>query len=156
VSNVSITFHLNGKRVHVVAQASTTALELVRASAPGTKEGCGVGECGACTILVDGAPTLSCLLLAVELNGRRVTTIEATNDRRMERMRVAFLKDSGFQCGFCTPGMIVAASRIPAAASDEQIRDALAGHVCRCTGYSSIVRAVRRGIEAGRNGDAGG
>lgn len=156
MSDVSITFHLNGKRVHVVAQASTTALDLLRASATGTKEGCGVGECGACTILVDGAATLGCLILAVELNGRRVTTIEATNDTRIERMRVAFLKESGFQCGFCTPGMIVAASRIPAGASDEQIRAALAGHVCRCTGYASIVRSVRRGIDIGRKGSDGG
>ena len=146
MQNLVITFQLNGARVSVGVAPNTTALDLLRnaLAKTGTKEGCSVGECGACTILVDGTPTLSCVLLAVELMGRRVITIEGTRDARVERMRTAFLEESAFQCGFCTPGMILAASRIPPAASGARIREALAGHVCRCTGDTAIVRAVRR------------
>ena len=146
MQNLAITFQLNGARVSVDVAPNVTALDLLRnaLAKTGTKEGCGVGECGACTILVDGAPTLSCVLLAVELMGRKVTNIEGTRDARVERMLAAFLEESAFQCGFCTPGMILTASRIPAAASDARIRESLAGHVCRCTGYTAIVRAVRR------------
>jgi aerobic-type carbon monoxide dehydrogenase small subunit (CoxS/CutS family) len=143
---LTVAFQLNGARATATCEAATTALDLLRAefALTGTREGCGVGECGACTILIDGAPVLGCLLLAAELDGRRVTTIESNTDERVERMREAFIVESAFQCGFCTPGMILAASRIPAGATDARIRQALAGHACRCTGYASIVRAVQR------------
>ena len=143
---VSVTFRLNTAPTSLTCDAATTALDVLRShlALTGSREGCGVGECGACTILVDGAPVLGCLFLAAELNGRRVTTIESTMDAKVERVRAAFLQEEAFQCGFCTPGMILAASRIRAGAQDEEIRAALAGHVCRCTGYASIVRAIRR------------
>jgi carbon-monoxide dehydrogenase small subunit len=141
-----ITLQLNGQPVTLELDPTTTLLDLLRSELrlTGTKDGCGVGECGACTVLVDDTPTLSCLLLAVEVNGRRVTTIECRDDARLERMRQAFLEESAFQCGFCTPGMIVAASRIRAGATPDAIRAALAGNLCRCTGYAKIVRAVQR------------
>jgi carbon-monoxide dehydrogenase small subunit len=143
---VSLSCAVNGRRVSVSCVAGTTALELLRNefALHGVRDGCGVGECGACTVLVDGVPTLACLLLAAELDGRRVVTIEGTSDARVERMRRAFLRETAFQCGFCTPGMILSASRIENGATEEEIRQALVGHACRCTGYSSIVRAVRR------------
>jgi len=150
-----ITFVLNGNRVSFEVETASTATDLLRIGhgLTGTKEGCGVGECGSCTILVDDVPTLSCLLLAVELSGRHVTTIEATHDARITNMRNAFLEESALQCGFCTPGMIVAASRIDPGSTDDDIRAALVGNVCRCTGYSSIVRAVRRALGPGVTAD---
>lgn len=143
-----VAFRLDGKRVTAPARGMLTALELLRVhcGSTATRDGCGAGECGACTILVDGVPALSCLLLARELEGTHVTTIATTTDASVARMREAFLAETAFQCGFCTPGMILAASRIPGGASDDDVREALAGHACRCTGYTSIVRAVRRGL----------
>lgn len=142
----TIAFTLNGRPVTVEADPTTTAVDLIRYACglTGTKDGCGVGECGACTVLVEGAPTLSCLMLAAELIGQHVTTIESMDDDRIGRMRDAFLAESALQCGFCTPGVILAASRIAAGASADEIRSALVGNVCRCTGYASIVRAVQR------------
>jgi carbon-monoxide dehydrogenase small subunit len=97
--------------------------------------------------LLDDQLVPSCLVLAVEAQGRRVTTIESRSDERIERMRASFLESGAFQCGFCTPGMIIAASRIRAGASPAVIRAALAGNICRCTGYTKIVQAVQRAHE---------
>ena len=143
---VSLTFTLNGQAMAINAPAGITASALIRdhLGLTGTKEGCHVGECGACTVLVDDAPVLSCLMLAAELDGRLVTTIESDADERVEHMRSAFLAESALQCGFCTPGMILTASRIAPDASPDSIRAALVGNICRCTGYASIVRAVQR------------
>lgn len=151
----TITFTLNGEPASFEVEPASAAIDVLRSGQglTGTKEGCGVGECGSCTILLDDVPTLSCLLLAAELNGRRVTTIEATDDPRVARMRDAFLDESALQCGFCTPGMILTASRIQPGASRDDIRAALVGNVCRCTGYSSIVRAVEKALESGDDGN---
>ncbi|MCC7326507.1 MAG: 4-hydroxybenzoyl-CoA reductase subunit gamma [Burkholderiales bacterium] len=113
----------------------------------GTKQGCDGGECGACTVLIDGQPRLACITLAVTCEGRRVETIEGlAEDGRMSRLQRMFHEKLGAQCGFCTPGMIMAAEallrRMPH--PDEQaIRDALSGNLCRCTGYVKIIEAVR-------------
>ena len=112
----------------------------------GTKEGCGNGECGACTVLIDDEPRLGCLVLVAEVDGHRVTTIESRGDRRIDDLRRAFVAEGAFQCGFCTPGMIMAASRLPAGADPAEIRAALAGNLCRCTGYQGIVRAVQSAL----------
>lgn len=145
-SDQSTSFRLNGQDVRFDGPAATRVLDALRDrfGLTGTKDGCSAGECGACAILVDGAPVLSCLLLVGEIEGRDVSTIETREDRRVESMRQAFLEEGALQCGFCTPGMIVAASRIPAGATEEEIRTRLVGNLCRCTGYASIVRAVQR------------
>ncbi len=146
----TVSFRLNGEPTSVEVELASTGLDAIRIGLgmTGTKEGCSVGECGSCTILLDGRPTLSCLVLVAELEGSDVTTIEATHDPDINRMRSAFLADSALQCGFCTPGMILTASRIPSGASAHEIRAALVGNLCRCTGYSSIVRAVQRALSS--------
>jgi aerobic-type carbon monoxide dehydrogenase small subunit (CoxS/CutS family) len=146
LSGAPIQFTLNGQPVACDVAPATRVIDVLRITLrlTGTKESCGVGECGSCAVLLDGVPAPSCLLLAGELSGRAVSTIEATHDPRIEAMRRAFLEEAAFQCGACTPGLILLASRIPHGANDETIRSALAGNLCRCTGYASIVRAVRR------------
>jgi len=154
--SITVRLRVNGRPIEAKVAASTRLLELLRSELrlTGTKEGCDGGDCGACTVLLDDQPTLSCLLLAVELDGRSVTTIETDADDRIARLREAFLDESALQCGYCTPGMIMAASRIPAGADAETIRAALAGNVCRCTGYLAIVRAIQRAHRRLRRGHA--
>jgi 4-hydroxybenzoyl-CoA reductase subunit gamma len=118
----------------------------------GTKQGCDGGECGACTVLVDGRPQLSCIALAASCEGRRIETIEhLATDGRMSRLQQAFHEKLGTQCGFCTPGMVMAAEgllRRNPQPSEAQIREALAGNLCRCTGYVKIVESVQAAAEA--------
>jgi len=113
----------------------------------GTKRGCDGGECGACTVLIDGEPRLACITLAVRCDGQEVETIEALAvDGRMSRLQQAFHEKLGTQCGFCTPGMIMAAEallRRNPAPDEAQIREALSGNLCRCTGYVKIIEAVQ-------------
>ena len=117
----------------------------------GTKHGCDGGECGACTVLIDGAPHLACLTLAATCAGRHIETIEALAvEGRMSRLQQAFHEHLGTQCGFCTPGMILAAEallRREPAPSEAQIRDALAGNLCRCTGYVKIIESVQAAVK---------
>ena len=112
----------------------------------GTKEGCGEGECGACTVLVDGMPVNSCLIPFAQVRGSVVTTIEGLDGRHP--LQDAFIAEGGAQCGICTPGMILAAAALPRGASFEEIRLGLAGNICRCTGYTAIYRAVNRAASA--------
>lgn len=114
----------------------------------GLKEGCVEGECGACTVLLDGRPANSCLMLAFQANGRRITTIEGLHcgDAAMTSLQQAFIDHGAIQCGYCTPGMVLVAEaflRENPNPSDAEIRSALAGNICRCSGYESIVRAIR-------------
>ena len=143
---VALTLTVNGRALDVEVPSATTLVDLLRVhlTLTGTKVGCGVGECGACTVLVDGAPVLSCLVLAAELDGREITTIEDQSDARIRELQESFVSTAALQCGFCTPGMILAASRLPPDADDKTIRAGLVGNLCRCTGYTRIVAAVRR------------
>ena len=137
-------FTLNGKRVDVRAHPMRRLLDVLREDCglTGTKEGCGEGECGACTVLIDGQAVNSCLIPFAHVRGASVTTIEGLKRRR--GLQEAFVREGGSQCGICTPGMILAASVLPPKASHEQIRAGLAGNLCRCTGYAGIYRAVER------------
>ena len=133
-------FVLNGKRADVDAPPLKRLLDVLREDCglAGTKEGCGEGECGACTVLVDGAPVNSCLVPFVHVRGRKVTTIEGLR----RRLPKAFVRGGGTQCGTCTPGVLMAAATLGPRPRAARVREALAGNLCRCTGYAGIVRAL--------------
>lgn len=145
---MEISFVLNGYPVTVTADPGRRVVDLLREdlSLTGTKECCGAGECGACTILVDGQSRLSCLMVAAQLPGRSVLTIEGvTTGDDLHVIQQAFIDHGAIQCGFCTPGMVLAAldllKRTPRPTADE-VRAGLSGNLCRCTGYQKIVAAV--------------
>lgn len=151
------TFTINSEDVEVAIDHNQTLLELLREDLDltGTKHGCELGECGACTVLVDGDPVVSCLFLAIEAVGRPVTTIEGLMvENRPHPLQETFAEYGGSQCGYCTPGMILSAVALlrhnPSASRDE-IKEALSGNLCRCTGYKKIIDAVeaagRRAVE---------
>jgi 4-hydroxybenzoyl-CoA reductase subunit gamma len=146
---------VNGRQREDAVADHTLLLDYLREALQltGTKRGCDGGECGACTVLVDGAPQLACITLAARCAGRHVETIEAlATDGRMSRLQAAFHEKLGTQCGYCTPGMIMAAEallRRNAAPSETEIRDALSGNLCRCTGYVKIIESVQAAAGAG-------
>ena len=136
-------FTLNGKSRNVAAPPMKRLLDVLRQECglTGTKEGCGEGECGACTVLVDGLPVNSCLVPFGQVQGAEVTTIEGLGGNHP--LQESFVVEGGAQCGICTPGMILSAAALPRGASLPEIRVGLAGNICRCTGYSAIYRAVQ-------------
>jgi len=146
---MQVRFALNGAQVELEAAASDVVIDLLRdrLGLTGAKSGCGIGVCGLCTILVDGLPTSSCLLLAPMLDGRQVTTIEGLGaDGELDPVEAAFAEEQGFQCGICTPGQVLTASALLAVdpePDEHRIRDWMAGNLCRCTGYASIVRSIQ-------------
>jgi len=145
----TVSFHINGEPQVVGVEATTTLLELIRdrLHLTGTKEGCGIGECGACTVLMDGAPVTACLILAVEAEGASIETIEGeAGHGQLSMLQQAFIDAGAVQCGFCTPGMIMSARALLRRSpdpTDEEIVEAIAGNLCRCTGYQSVVAAIR-------------
>lgn len=147
----ALSFTVNGEPVSIEIDGCCARLLDVlrdRLGLVGTKEACGNGECGACTVLLDGRPICSCLMPAIEVGGRDVTTIEglAGPGGEMSEVQRAFVDRGGIQCGFCSPGMILAAHALlddNAAPTDAEIRDALRGNLCRCTGYAQIVESVK-------------
>ena len=145
----TITLDVNGAAFTVEVEPWDNLLTVLRdqMGLTGTKYGCGSGDCGACTVLVDGVPLDSCLLLAIRLEGRRIVTIEGLQTNgQLHPLQESFLRLGALQCGYCTPGMILSAkalldrNRNP---SDQEIRSALAGNLCRCTGYKKIIEAVK-------------
>jgi aerobic-type carbon monoxide dehydrogenase small subunit (CoxS/CutS family) len=146
---------LNGKRTRVSVHPLKRLLDILRedCALTGTKEGCGEGECGACTVLVDGVPVNSCLVPAAQVDGTRVTTIEGLHGRHP--LQGAFVEHGGAQCGICTPGMIMAAVALGRKPTLQQIRVGLAGNLCRCTGYMAIYRSIEAATK-GRNRGARG
>jgi aerobic-type carbon monoxide dehydrogenase small subunit (CoxS/CutS family) len=146
----SITLNVNGIPYPVIVDAHTSLLVAVRdkLGLTGSKEGCDDSECGACMMLMDGTPVNSCSYLAVQADGRSITTVEGLADGdELSPLQAAFLEEGGVQCGFCTPGMLISATALLASnpdPSEEDIRIAVSGNLCRCTGYDGIVRAVKR------------
>lgn len=138
-------FTLNGKKVNINAHPMKRLLDVLREECglTGTKEGCGEGECGACTVLLDGQPVVSCLVPFAQARGANVKTIEGVN----HPLQKAFVEEGGAQCGICTPGFILASLALPGNPSLEEMRTALAGNLCRCTGYSGIYRSVKKGLK---------
>ena len=159
-----IRFTLNGAEVVADVNGSEVLTDVLRGALAqaGTREGCGKGECGACTVLVDGLTENACLTRAIEVEGREVTTIEglAGPDGELAPVQKAFVEKGGIQCGFCTPGMILSAHALLLSTDtpgDAEIREALAGNLCRCTGYVQILSSVKRAAEIQRGeGDSGG
>jgi carbon-monoxide dehydrogenase small subunit len=150
MSKITIHLTINGQVRQVEAEPTATLLTLLRdLGNTGVKDACGgEGECGACTVLLDGEPVNSCLVLAGQAEGRQVVTIEGlAHDRTIQAVQKAFVEAGAVQCGFCTPGAVLTAGyllrKIPTP-TEAQIREALSGHLCRCTGYSKMVAAVKQ------------
>ncbi len=149
MKKLEIEFTINGKKRKFFVKPNDLLINIIRNDLflTGSKYGCGIGECGACTVLLNGEPVLSCLTLAATVDGKEITTIEglAIGDE-LHPMQKAFLKNGAVQCGFCTPGMILTATALlkenPNSTEDE-IRDYMRGNLCRCTGYIQIVKAIK-------------
>ena len=145
---LELNLHVNGLRYDLQVAAHKTLLEVLREELGffGTKEGCGEGECGACTVLIEGKPVNSCMMLAGQAEGKEVTTIEGLAvEGELHPLQESFIKHGAIQCGFCTPGMILSAKALldeTPHPTENEVRKALSGHICRCTGYQKIVDSV--------------
>lgn len=143
-----ISFTLNNEKIEHEVESHKTLLKMLREDfdLTGTKEGCGQGECGACTILLDGKPVNSCLVLAVDADGRDILTIEGlSNGTELDKLQASFITHGALQCGYCTPGMIMAAKGLlneNPHPTEEEIKEAISGNLCRCTGYKKIIEAI--------------
>jgi carbon-monoxide dehydrogenase small subunit len=153
-----VVLRVNGRNEEVAVRPTWTLLDTVRdvLGLTGTKKCCETGDCGACTVLIDGEPVCSCLVLAVRARDKQIETIEGLSDgERLHPLQAAFLEQGAVQCGFCTPGMIMTAKALLAAIpspSAAEIRVALGGNLCRCTGYGKIVKAVQQAATATSEG----
>ena len=157
MKKIEIEFTINGKKRRIFVKPNDLLINIIRNDLylTGSKYGCGIGECGACTVLLNGEPVLSCLTLALTIDGKEITTIEGlARGNELHPMQKAFLKNGAVQCGFCTPGMILTATALlrenPKATEDE-IRDYMRGNLCRCTGYVQIVKAIESCAEGGES-----
>jgi len=149
MKKVEIEFTMNGKKKSLSVKPNDLLINIIRNDLflTGSKYGCGIGECGACTVLINGESVLSCLTLAATVGGKEITTIEGlAKGNELHPMQIAFLKNAAVQCGFCTPSMILTATTLlkenPNPTEDE-IRNYMRGNICRCTGYIQIVKAIK-------------
>jgi carbon-monoxide dehydrogenase small subunit len=140
---------INGEREQVLVPSNMTLMRMLRESVAltGTKNGCSAGECGACTVLLNGEPVNSCMVLAVECEGAEITTVEGlAGENQLHPIQEALIREGGVQCGFCTPGILISAHALLQRSpnpSDDEIREALVGNLCRCTGYVRIIESVK-------------
>lgn len=150
-----IAFTINGKETEVEVSPTMRLIDVIRdvLNLTGTKEGCGEGECGACTVLIDGKPVNSCLVLVGQVQGKSITTIEGLNQgKELHPLQKAFIEEGAIQCGYCTPGMILSAKALldeNPNPSEEDIKRAISGNLCRCTGYKKIVQAIKVASQGG-------
>ena len=156
---VNVSMRVNGRAVNAAVEPSTLLVEFLRTGLQltGTHVGCDTGQCGACTVLVDGRAVKSCNVLAAQVEGAEITTIEglAAEDGTLHPMQAAFKECHGLQCGFCTPGMVMTSIDLVQHhphGTEREIRAGLEGNFCRCTGYQNIVRAVQQGAQAMKQG----
>jgi carbon-monoxide dehydrogenase small subunit len=153
VTRHSIIVTVNGVKEYLDVPPNLTLLQMLREelALTGTKNGCAAGECGACTVLMDGEPVNSCMVLAVEADGAEIVTVEGlAHDSQLDLLQQTFVEAGAVQCGFCTPGMLISARALLDRNPDpteEQIRVALVGNLCRCTGYTRIVQAVQKAAQ---------
>jgi len=156
VQRVVLSLDVNGEARQLLVPSHKTLLEVLREDMQltGTKHGCELGECGTCTVLIDRKPQLSCLLLPIQLEGRAITTIEGmANGSNLHPLQVAFAELGAAQCGYCTPGILLAARSLleeNSRPTRDEIREALAGNLCRCTGYTKILQAVELAADRSR------
>ncbi len=157
---IRIEFTLNGELTEHFTEPNRTLLTMLREDfdLTGAKEGCGAGECGACTVIMDGEAINACLVLAVEADGRTLGTVEGLSDgRKLDPLQIAFIDNAALQCGYCTPGMIMTAKALldkNPNPTETEIREGISGNLCRCTGYKKIIEAIQSVADA--NGKAGG
>ena len=150
--------HINGREYLLETEPNRTLLDVLRSDLglTGTKYGCGIGQCGACTVIVDGRATCSCLMLIGQAVGKRIETIEGLAEGdRLHPLQESFIQNHGIQCGYCTPGMVMSAKALldrKPSPSEEDIRVAIAGNLCRCTGYVQIIRSIKNATESGQKG----
>jgi len=148
-----INLKINGETYELNVKSNTLLLDLIRdeIGLTGTKRGCDTGECGACTVLIEGKAVNSCLVLAVEVDGKNIITIEGlTKNGKPHPIQEAFIEEGAVQCGFCTPGMILSAKVLldeELNPTEEEIKKAIAGNLCRCTGYTKIIKAIKSAAE---------
>lgn len=153
---IRLVLRVNGEEQELLIHPHRTLAEVLREELQltGTKQSCNEGACGTCTVLLDGEPIRSCLLLAMEAEGREITTIEGlAREGELHPLQTSFVEHYAIQCGFCTPGMILTAKALLDAnphPTDEEIRQAISGNVCRCTGYAKIVEAIKAASEMAR------
>jgi aerobic-type carbon monoxide dehydrogenase small subunit (CoxS/CutS family) len=159
-TQIPIEFTINGKKVSLEVEAGETALKIIRDRLllKGTKEGCGIGECGACTIVVDGKSVNACLMLAAQLHGREVVTVEGlAEEEYLSPLQQSFVDHHAVQCGFCTPGFLMSSHALLKENPNPdrlEIVDAISGNLCRCTGYQQIVDSIEDAAERFRKGKA--
>ena len=148
VKRYPVQLRINGDSHTFVVKANLLLVDLLRGQLglTGTKKGCELGDCGACTVLMDGKPIDACLVLAVEADGCEITTIEGVaQNEALDRLQESFVNNAAIQCGYCTPGMILSAKALLTGTphpSEQQVREAISGNLCRCTGYVNVVKAV--------------